>query len=283
MLKHTFSEASVVSGRLMAADERLEELLSGLASPNAAEAWARFLSSYAPAILQVVKLFERDEDHVADCFLFVSERLSEKGFRRLRRFRPDGPAQFSTWLRAVVRNLCLDWHRKEFGRQRVFKSITRLGPLEQEVFRLRFVERLSLEETCQSLAPTLSPVGANEIAEAEARVLAALNERQRWLLEVRRSRIFESIQQSGESDGSAPAQILDPGPDPETMAMLSQQKAALGQALRRLSLPDRLLLRLRFEQGLALSQIARLTGRNSPQEVDRRIRHLLEKLGKEVR
>jgi CHAT domain-containing protein len=32
----------------------------------------------------------------------------------------------------VCRNLCVDWHRQEFGRHRVFESVSRLPALAQE-------------------------------------------------------------------------------------------------------------------------------------------------------
>jgi len=63
-------------------------------------------------LFAVVRRFERDEDAIADCYLFVCEQLSAKGFRRVLRFDPGGRARFTTWLCAVTRNLCLDWHRR---------------------------------------------------------------------------------------------------------------------------------------------------------------------------
>src|SRR5579863_3693252 len=114
---------------------RLGEWLRALRSEAPAQAWAAFLDHYSPIILQVIVLFERDPDAVADCFLFTCEQLSNKNFRRLQQFRPDGAASFATWLRAVVRRLCVDWHRREFGRSRIFECIGRLSKIDQAVFR----------------------------------------------------------------------------------------------------------------------------------------------------
>lgn len=107
-------------------DPEIAQILQNLHSHQAPEAWAEFLRSFSPLILQVVRMTERDADHVADCYLFVCEQLSLRQFRRLGRFQPNGPASVPTWLRAVVRNLCLDWRRREFGRHRVFESLQRL-------------------------------------------------------------------------------------------------------------------------------------------------------------
>lgn len=117
-------------------EPRIGEILRGLGSREPQPAWSEFLELYSPIILQVVRLFEYDADHAGDCFLFVCEKLSHEGFRRLRKFRPDGPARFSTWLRAVVRNLCLDWRRQKYGRQHTFELMAQPAEpdgLEQEV------------------------------------------------------------------------------------------------------------------------------------------------------
>ena len=89
-------------------------------------AWDEFLDEYAALVLQIVHLFERDPDRVDDCFVFVCEQLKKNDLRRIRRFDENGSASFPTWLRAVVRNLCLDWRRSRFGRPRSFRVIARL-------------------------------------------------------------------------------------------------------------------------------------------------------------
>jgi RNA polymerase sigma factor (sigma-70 family) len=98
-------------------DDGVSDLLNELDKSPAAT-WREFLTRYAGVIQQVVGLLETETDQAADCFLFVCERLVENDFRRLRKFRPSGSASFPTWLRAVVRNLSIDWHRKVHGRPR---------------------------------------------------------------------------------------------------------------------------------------------------------------------
>jgi DNA-directed RNA polymerase specialized sigma subunit len=126
---------------------QIARVLRLLHSSQASSVWAEFLQLYSPLILRVVRRFETEEDQVADCFLFVCEQLCRDRFRRLRRFRINGPASFATWLHSVVRNLCLDWYRKEFGRHRVSQSIARLARVDQEVFRCTYDQGMSLEET----------------------------------------------------------------------------------------------------------------------------------------
>lgn len=103
--------------------EQIARILDELKSGRATGAWAEFLQACSPLILHVVQSFQHDADSIADCYLYVCEQSCRNNFRRLLRFRPDGPASFSTWLQVVVHNLCLDWRRKHYGRARLFESI----------------------------------------------------------------------------------------------------------------------------------------------------------------
>src|SRR4051812_3481547 len=120
-----------------------ESFLERLRSRDPHDAWVEFLENYSALIFQVSRHFESDLDRASDCFQFVCQKLSENQFRRLLSFKAHGPATFSTWLRAVVRNLCLDWRRKEFGRQRRFRSISRLSIFDQELFGCVYERRMS--------------------------------------------------------------------------------------------------------------------------------------------
>ena len=117
------------------AAERIAELLGRFESSEDSSAWTEFLELYAPVLQQVVSLIETERDAAADCFVYICEHLAEARFRRLRRFRPDGSASFTTWLRAVARNLAIDWVRKTHGRSgaavRAAISMEESGVLEQ--------------------------------------------------------------------------------------------------------------------------------------------------------
>jgi RNA polymerase sigma factor (sigma-70 family) len=263
-------------------DAQTSRILQRLASQEFKEAWTEFLELYSLHILQTVKLFERDADPVADCYLYVCERLSEKRFRRLRSFRSDCGAQFTTWLRVVVRNLCMDWHRSEFGRHRVFQSIGRLGALEQEIFRCIYEQDLSLDETLNSLHAHHPNLTMAELEAGADRVRSALTDRQIWLATTRRK---ERLHMWGNPRGDSQdfeADPVDPTPSIESLLMLDEQKTALSLALNRLSKSDRLLIKLRFERGLTLQETALLLGLKDAQTVDRQQRDIIEKLRYEL-
>ena len=215
---------------------------------------------------------EDARDVVQETYLRAWKGL--KGFR--------GDAQFTTWLRVVVRNLCLDWHRKEFGRHRVFQSIARLGALEQEIFRCIYEQGLSQDESLNFLRASYPSLRMAELEACMDRVRSTLTARQIWLAGARRRRPLPlEHDPEGKPKGSIP-EIIDPAPSAESLLVMKELQAALERALSRLSKPERLLTRLRFERGLTLQETASLMGLKDAQTVDRRQRDIIEKLRKEL-
>jgi RNA polymerase sigma factor (sigma-70 family) len=260
----------------------VEPLLMRLASEDWGQAWAEFIDIYSPLILQVVHTVETGEDRAEECFLFVCEQLSANGRRRLRRFKPGGAASFTTWLRVVTRNLCLDWRRKELGRPRVFRSVSRLGTLDQQVVDCVYERGMSLRETMLSLRPSHPDVTEEQLSDSLQRVQKSLSPREFWLLGRRRTKVLSLERDSPSGDGSVATQIADPDPGPEALAETSERRAALTCAVSRLDKDERLLLRLRYEEGLTLDQVSRLAGLGNAQRADRRIREILARLREEM-
>lgn len=69
-----------------------------------------------------------------------------------------------------------------------------------------------------------------------------------------------------------------PDEAPDKLLLGSELRRALGGALRDLPTPDRLVLRLRFEDGRSVPEIARLVGEASPFRMYRRIDRILAAL-----
>jgi RNA polymerase sigma factor (sigma-70 family) len=267
-------------------DSAPDSVVEELRSSQSREAWAEFLRHYSPLIFHTCQFSTSDADQAADCFLFACEMLSRNHFCRLLRFRPQGAASFPTWLRVVVRNLCLDWRRKKFGRARLFRSIARLPQLEGEVYRCRYEQGLSLDETFLSLCPSFPGLTMQQLVETEAHVRESLSSRQLWLIGARKVRARGALQEFGvglaEEDDALVLDPVDPRPDQESALANQEQEEHLRSALGKLPAPERLLIRLRFEEGLSLEQIARLMGLCDAQRVHRRIADILETLRKRV-
>ncbi len=251
------NETPSVVGRLTAGD---------------AAAPAEFLECYAPLILQVARRFEHDEDRLSECFLFVCEGLRRRGYRRLRRFRPGGAASFDTWLKAVVRNLCLDWRRARFGRRVLPSWVVKLPPLDREAYRLLNHQGLTLDETRGALLALFPRLSTAEFLAAVDR-LAARRGRIGPRRELRPR--VESLSTTNPTGDAVERAVEDPAPGPEEVAARRERAARLGRELAGLSPRERLLLRLRFEQELTLAETARLAGLANPQAADREIRRIL--------
>ena len=264
------------------AEQSPDYVLQHLRSGDPHEGWTGFLEEYSGLIFQVARHLERDLDRASDCFQFVCEKLSEDHFRRLLRFNPAGPASFSTWLRAVVRNLCLDWHRREFGRERPFRSISRLSTFDQEVFKHVYERGVSATETLPLLQSRFPGVVPERVAESRDRIEHELTAEQRWRLGIRSARRAQAVGTMVQEAEAAPPEIADPRPNPEALAIMGERRGALGRALARLSKREQRLVRLRFEQELTLEQIAKLLDLGNAQRADRQIKTILTRLREEL-
>src|SRR5579864_8948070 len=264
-------------------DAALASILKELRSSRSREAWEEFLRRYSAVIFQTCQYSTSNADQAADCFLFSCEQLSRNNFRRLAQFRLDGSASFSTWLRVVVHNLCLDWRRKEFGRPRLFRSIARLSQLDGDVYRCRCEQGLSLDDTLFSLRPNFPGLTMEQVAAAEEHVQESLNSRQLWLMSTRRTQSRMQSQSSNVDVLDSPMnEPVDPHPNQESVLAERQREDRLRRAVEKLPEFEQLLVRMRFEQGLSLQEIADLTELGDAQRVHRRIAVILEKLRIEI-
>lgn len=261
------------------AETRIDQILQQLGSPAAQDAWSIFLEDYSATIYQVIRHFEADSEGAADCFQFICERLCEAHFRRLRRFELNGPAKFTTWLRAVVRNLCLDWQRKQFGRPRLFQSIARLSDLDRQVFRLVHERGATEQEALLHLISSFPELTPKLLSESIERINHTLTPNQNWALRTRSGFARRPIVSE---DRIERAEQISDELDPEMLAVSAERNRLLARALKKLPGRERLLLRLRFEEEMTLDQIAKLLQLGNAQRVDRQIKQILSGLRSEL-
>ncbi len=259
-------------------DEGVKELLERLSTARVDAAWSEFLARYSPLILRVVRRHDAGEDPIAECFDHVCAALSDNGFRRLLSFRPDGPACFKTWLMAVVSNLCVDWHRRQQGRNRPTPCVLQLPDLDQQVYRCIYVRRMSRAQCLQELMPRFPGLTDATVSEINARLFALLTPQQRWQLSVRTRALQQVNRRASSEDDDLTERVPEPGPGPDELAAELQEQRQLGDALARLPAEQRLLLRLRYEQNLTLAEVARLTNQPDPFRANRRIQSALKAL-----
>ncbi len=260
--------------------------LSGFDSPwneGGERAWDEFLDRFAGLVLQVVRLFEHDPDRGDDCFVYVCEQLKSDNLRRLRRFDRNGPASFATWLRVVVRNLCLDWRRSRFGRPRAFRAVERLSLLDQEVYGALHLRQLGESEALETVRTSFPDLSREDFAESQVRIAANLTPHQNWLLASRRLRLVSMSERPDDQGSQVSArEPAGDGPSPEEAAARREEIETLRSALGSLASEERLLLRMRFEQDLTLEAIGRLTGLGSATTVHRAVQRAVEQLRDEL-
>jgi RNA polymerase sigma factor (sigma-70 family) len=231
------------------------DLLRRLRSADAGAAWVEFLDLYAPLIMNTAGQFEYEQDRISECFLYACAQLNDNGFRRLLKFNTAGKATFRTWLGSVVFNLCVDWHRREYGRASLLPAISALPAFDQSVYRMVIEQGMGKETCFQSLKADFPDLTRELVAKAAARVYALLTPRQRWQISVRNRGRKPAY---GDPVQGRIDRLPDPAGGPEQEAQRQQELESLQIAIARLPADQRLLLRLRFQEGLTLRKIAQL-------------------------
>ena len=231
------------------------DLLRRLRSADAGAAWVEFLDLYAPLIMNTAGQFEYEQDRISECFLYACAQLNDNGFRRLLKFNTAGKATFRTWLGSVVFNLCVDWHRREYGRASLLPAISALPAFDQSVYRMVIEQGMGKETCFQSLKADFPDLTRELVAKAVARVYALLTPRQRWQISVRNRGRKQAY---GDPAQGRIDRLPDPAGGPEQEAQRQQELESLQIAIARLPADQRLLLRLRFQEGLTLRKIAQL-------------------------
>lgn len=259
-------------------DGPIGDLLDLLATDQAERAWNEFLSRFSSLIFRVARQYESDEERASDCFLYACGQLSDNSFRRLRSFRPEGRAQFRTWLTSVVTNLCIDWRRKLHGRYRPTAAVARLPDLDQLVYRLIYVRGMTREQCLRVLLPKFPNLTDLRISEINGRLFSMQTSRQRWQMSTRTRGSISLDEASNPDQDDAPIQPVDPAPGPEALIQADQERSRVEAAMARLQPRERLLLRLRFQQDLTLEEVARLTRIPDPYRAHREIQAALAAL-----
>jgi len=260
------------------ADEQqhsISDLLHRLNSTDSGAAWAEFIDRYAPQIMKLVYQFEYKQIRGSECFLYVCERLCDHRFRRLQKFNVHGKASFQTWLGVVVFNLCVDWHRREFGRVQMLPAISALPAFDRKVYQLSFEQVMPLETCFQTLRADFPDLTRQQLSSAIGRVYNVLTPRQRWQINLRiRQR------KPGKID---PHLLPSLECGPEDCARSRQESEDLQLAMGKLSQDQRLLLQLRFRQGLTLKKIAEIMQLGDPFRARRKLQTTLDLLSEYIK
>jgi RNA polymerase sigma factor (sigma-70 family) len=225
-------------------------------------AWECFLDRYSGRILGILRRLGFDYDGAMERFVYVCEKLAEDDWRRLRAIeRPGTTGELTPWLVRVVHNLSINWAAGHDGRRRINRAVARLDAFDQEVFAAYFWEGLRPAEVHQRLRAARPDLDLPEVLDSLERVFASLSANKIWRLvsNLTRRRPPVSLADAGD-DSPLAARLASAEPTPEEAALRSESETLLEAALAELEPLDRLLLQMRYEEGLPVRETAAALG-----------------------
>jgi RNA polymerase sigma factor (sigma-70 family) len=152
--------------------------------PAAREAaWEAFVGVHSRLLLHVARSIGRDYDAAMDAYAYLLEQLRAGDYHRLHAYAADGRSKFTTWLVVVARRLCLDHHRRRYGRLRSD------APGEQQAHaarrRLQDLIAAELDLTPEPTGDAQQSLEAGERRATLEAVLNTLTPRDRLVLKLR--------------------------------------------------------------------------------------------------
>ena len=154
-------------------------------------------------------------------------------------------------------------------------AISALPAFDQAVFHLAIEQCQDKETTFQALQADFPDLTRELLISSIERVYALLTPRQRWQIIVRNRRKKQS---SGDRGANRVEFLPDPGIGPEQEAQKQQDLERLQKAIALLPSNQRLLLSLRFQEGLSLKKIAELNQLGDANRAWRKLQSALKAL-----
>jgi RNA polymerase sigma factor for flagellar operon FliA len=207
------------------------------------------------------------EDEAEEFGSTVRLKLVEDDYRVFRRF--EGRSSLSTYLTMVVQRLFLDFLRARRGRKRPSAEARRLGAVAVQLERLLYWDGFGFDEACRILRD-------NHGVEASWQELEEMAGRLR--------RPSEHHEEGGETVDRLAGAVERPDTALEERQQREEAEQVVGvleEALGEMEAEDRVILRMRYEEGFTVADVARSL--HLPQKpLYRRIDRLLRDLRREM-
>lgn len=194
-------------------------------------------------------------------------KLVDKQYDVLRRF--EGRSALRTYLTAVLQRTFFDFRTSQWGKWRPSVEARRLGPLAVRLEQLTTRDGLSLGEAIEVLRTSQGAAVASETLRAIA------------------DRLPPRISRKPQSEETL-ADVADPGPRPDDLVSRRELRVAAGRAHEALDRAtaglqpeDRLIIQLRFRDGMSIVDIARALALE-PKPLYRRIEQILDRLRRQL-
>jgi RNA polymerase sigma factor (sigma-70 family) len=169
----------------------------------------------------------------------VKLRLIENNYDVFARFQER--SSLRTYLTTVIERIYLDFQIRRWGKWRPSAKARRLGPVALRLEALRYRDRLSFDEACEAIRSDPKPVRSRE-------ELHAL-----WVALPPRASRSMALRIASAPPDSRPSELERAEQD----VLAERIEGTLRQALSRLPAQDFLVLRLHFEDGFSVADIAR--------------------------
>jgi len=231
---------------------------------------ALFLSSLSVIDDVTAQVCRRHRLTPAEAEDFNSEvrvHFIQRNYEPLRRF--EGRSSLRTYLTVVIHRLLFDYRNRLWGKWRPSSEARRLGPTAQLIERLVLRDGWTFDQVVEMLRVNHGVSMAGELEDFCARL------RQR---PPGRQIVSENHASEVESATSAPdANVVRA----EQGFLAKRLRASLDRARHALSADERLILKMRFEDGMAVADIARALHLNQ-KRLYRTIDGLLASLGRSL-
>jgi DNA-directed RNA polymerase specialized sigma24 family protein len=242
---------------------------------NPEEAYAELLKRFSPVIIRMIRRFMYDQDEVMEVYTSVCERLRAKNFKALRRFRIN--KEITPWLSVVVANACRDRFRKKRFTSVPQSVISKLDAREKLVFKYYYQEQYQQDHIVEIIKGKHSTeCTALDVAHALDKIESLLSINKRWhlIMALNQNKAMLSLEDLQEFGfEAASTDTATPKADPA-----KNNAERLVDALDTLEPEDRLLVLLRFEQGMKASEIADVLAFENHKYVYTRLRTIVNRL-----
>lgn len=184
-------------------------------------------------------------DEAEDFVSWARLRLLEDDCAALAKFR--GRSSFKTYLVTVVQNLFRDYRISKWGKWRPSAKARRLGVVAVRLERMVHRDGIGFDEAAETLRRNHGvEASVSELAELVGELPPRVPHRE----------VGEAPLDTVAEDGRVEARIRNG----ERAELVERAEAALAGALRALDPEDRLVLKMRFEDGFTVATIARTLG-----------------------
>lgn len=214
-------------------------------STNPQEVFEAHLTLIERLIRAIAGRHRLDPEEAGDFSGYTFLRMIEDDYAILRNF--EGRSRLRTYLTTVVQRLFLDYRVQQWGKWRVSAEARRLGDVGVRLDRLIHRDGYSARQAIESLL-------AEDGCEASRQELLELADRlpQRGRPRLEGEESLRQIPTAGRVEDLALGR--------ERAATVRKLRAALTAALAELPAEDRLMLKMRFEDGFTVRRIADVLG-----------------------